>query len=179
MTLRRGVRVRIVVAAIAMAAVVGVGLLLNPWTKGESGVPPSPQTLSFHIASDKHEYGQGESVFVSSWFSNPGPEPVKIATYRSSCLLDVMVYDVQGSLVYNGTEYECLDVFVGDFVAQPGVDSPFQDWRWNQHYRIIKVAPDGSPLYFRTGEVVPPGDYRIVGRALGSSYESSAEFRIR
>lgn len=115
---------------------------------------------------------------VRSWFSNPNQEPVKIATYLSSCLFEVMVYDVQGSLVYNGTEYECLDVIVGDFVAQPGVDSPFQDWLWNQHYRIIDVDPNGLPLYFRTDEVVPPGDYRIVGRALGTSYESSAELRI-
>ncbi len=165
------------ISLLAVVAVVSVillwGVIRNVDRGGQNDVIPGHEDLTFVVDVERDVYARGETVRVSSWFNNSGSHPVIVATYTTSCMLEVMVFNESQEIVYNGTWVICFEMFVGDFVAEPGVQSAFAEWEWNMHYRIVEIGPGRGPIFSRTDEVVPPGRYLIVGKAINTSFADS------
>ncbi len=165
------------ISLLAVVAVVSVillwGVIRNGDDSGQNDIIPGHEHLTFVVDVQRDAYSRGETVRVSSWFNNSGSDPINVATYTTSCMLEVMVFNVSQEIVYNGTWAICFDVFAGDFVAEPGVQSAFAEWEWNMRYRIVEIGPDGGPIISRTDEMVSPGRYLIVGKAINTSNADS------
>ncbi len=165
------------ISLLVVAAVVSVillwGAVRNGDDSGQNDIIPGHEHLTFVVDVERNAYARGETVRVSSWFNNSGSDPVKVATYTTGCMLEVMVFNVSQEMVYNGTLVLCFDIFVGDFVAEPGVQSAFAEWEWNMHYRIVEIDSSGEPIISRTDEMVSPGRYLIVGKAINTSFVDS------
>ncbi len=162
------------ISLLAVVAVVSVillwGVIWNGDESGQNDVIPGHEDLTFVVDVERDVYARGETVGVSSWFYNSGSDPVTVATYTSSCMLEVMVFNVSQEIVYDGTWAICFEVFVGDFVAEPGVQSAFAEWEWDMHYQIVEIGPGGEPVISRTDEMVSPGRYLVVGKAINTSF---------
>ncbi len=162
------------ISLLVVVAVVSIillwGAVRNGDDSGQNDVIPGQEDLTFVVDVERDVYARGETVRVSSWFNSSGSDPVIVATYTSSCMLEVMIFNVSQEIVYDGTWAICFEVFVGDFVAEPGVQSAFAEWEWNMHYRIIEIGPGRGPITSRTDEVVSPGRYLIVGKAINTSF---------
>ncbi len=164
-------------SVLVVVAVVSVILLWGGIRNGDRGgqndVIPGNEHLIFVVDIERDVYARGETVGVSSWFYNSGSDPVTVATYTTSCMLEVMVFSEPQEIVYNGTWVLCFDIFVGDFIAEPGVQSAFAEWEWDMHYRIVEIGPGGEPIISRTDEMVSPGRYLIAGKAINTSFAES------